>query len=129
MRDQGSAEGLRVDFFAAEMVDALSLPGCPCAQSMLAHERRYVEGFWDVARDDLPLRERFWSAGGFCLSHGRALDLHLAARSQSAAMAALLRGVVERDLADLDALVASLEGRSGALGGPGRSDPVAVRLP
>ena len=85
------------------LADAFSLPGCPLCRERRRTEAAYLESILSESVNDIPFRQAFDEARGFCARHARAVLEADRARAGSLGASILLRATLVARLRDVEA--------------------------
>jgi hypothetical protein len=85
------------------LADAFGLPGCPLCRERRRTEAAYLESILSESVNDLPFRQSFDEARGFCARHARAVLDADRARAGSLGASILLRATLVARLRDVEA--------------------------
>jgi hypothetical protein len=100
----GSMPPLRVRSGAdINLADAFGLPGCPLCRERRRTEAAYLESILSESVNDIPFRQAFDEARGFCARHARTVLDADRARAGSLGASILLRATLVARLRDVEA--------------------------
>ena len=85
------------------LADAFGLPGCPLCRERRRTEAAYLESILSESVNDIPFRQAFDEARGFCARHARAVLDADRARAGSLGASILLRATLVARLRDVEA--------------------------
>jgi hypothetical protein len=85
------------------LADAFGLPGCPLCRERRRTEAAYLESILSESVNDIPFRQAFDEARGFCSRHARAVLDADRARAGSLGASILLRATLVARLRDVEA--------------------------
>ena len=85
------------------LADAFGLPGCPLCRERRRTEAAYLESILSESVNDIPFRQAFDEARGFCARHARAVLDADRARAGSLGASILLRATLVARLRDVQA--------------------------
>ena len=84
------------------LADAFGLPGCPLCRERRRTEAAYLESILSESVNDIPFRQAFDEARGFCARHARAVLDADRARAGSLGASILLRATLVARLRDVE---------------------------
>ncbi len=85
------------------LADAFGLPGCPLCRERRRTDAAYLESILSESVNDIPFRQAFDEARGFCARHARAVLDADRARAGSLGASILLRATLVARLRDVEA--------------------------